>query len=447
LVFNKLNNPFFIGLYILALMAGSNFITIEIGNYHLFFSRLLTFILPFLIITKSCLIRLKNSEYVKLLFLVVIVFLIWSGASYFWAKDKTAVIVNCFYIISGVLSGINLILFAFDSNFKITDTFVKGWHIAWLGLVVFAYLEILFNFHIHGHFSDFLQKQQPGIPAFDSVLSLFDGPNEFGTYLVISLPFSIYFLSKRPILFIGVLMITFQFLYRNDAKFCLIAFVIFIISLSMVYRDKLKKLIFPSIIRYNKLIIMLILFILTILTTNKLVKNKTDDYSIYSSFESNISGLHLNENKHLIKDSTPSMTSFEIRWNLILNGYTFLVQYPLTGIGAGNFEHYMSTQQNLLPTKSIVNSHSWLTQTISENGIIIGSFYWFILGYLLFKNYKYFYKSKPKHIQKFLAINLLITFAIVSNVSSSFAPSPLNWSIFCLLFVAFQGKDEINEID
>ena len=443
---NKLNNPLFIGFYLLALLAGSNFIKIEVGNYHLFVGRILTFILPLLLITKDNLLNFKKAKYVKLLALVIFVVLGWSALSIIWAKDKTAVYVNCFYMISGVLSGLNLVLLAFDSNFKITANFIKGWHISWLGLVIFGYLEILFNFHIQGHFSDFLQKQSPGIPAFDSVISLFDGPNEFATYLVTSIPFSIYFFKKKPIIFFGILLISFQFIYRNDAKFCLIAFVLFLISFISVYRDSLKNFLFPKFKKYLVYTILLASFLTTILITNKLVENKSENYSIYSSFESNINGLQLDHSGASNQNVLPSMTSFEIRWNLILNGCNFLLKHPLTGIGAGNFEYYMSTEKDLLPTKFVLNSHSWFIQTFSENGIIVGGFYWLVLLVLFISNFKYLFFAKDVNIQKFLTINLLLTFAIISNVSSSFASSSLNWSILCILFIAFQGNEERNEI-
>jgi len=446
LLSNKLNNPLFIGFYLLALLAGSNFLKIEVGNYHLFVGRILTFILPFLLITKDNLLNFKKAKYAKLLALVIVIVFGWSALSIIWAKDKTAVYVNCFYMISGVLSGLNIVLLAFDANFKLTTNFIKGWHISWIGLVIFGYLEILFNFHIHGHFSDFLQKQSPGIPAFDSVISLFDGPNEFAAYLVTSIPFSIYFFQKKPIIFFGILLISFQFIYRNDAKFCLIAFVFFLISFFSVYRDSLKSFLFTKFKKYLGYTILLASFIATILITNKLVENKSESYSIYSSFESNINGLQLENSSSKNKDLSPSMTSFEIRWSLILNGCNFLLKHPLTGIGSGNFEYYMSTEKDLLPTKFVLNSHSWFIQTFSENGIIVGSFYWLVLLILFISNVKYLYLSKVVNIQKFLTINLLLTFAIISNVSSSFASSSLNWSILCILFIAFQGNEERNEI-
>jgi len=441
----KLNNSLFISFYLLSLFAGSNFFTLKIGEFHLFIGRILTFILPLLLISKEKLNILKIAQYGKWLLFVITLMLGWSILSYIWAEDKKAVIVNSFYVLTGILNGFILFCFAFDSNYKFTPQFLKAWHISWLCLVIFAYLEIFFNFHIQGHFSDFLAKQVPGIPAFDSVISLFDGPNELAIYLVISIPFSTYLFYEKPVIFIAILLVTFQIIYRNDAKFCLIALLFFMISFIIVHQQRLSNFIKPIIIKNYKYALFLISFIACMLLINNLVINKSENYSIYSSFESNY--ISLNESNfesskvNLKDDSLPSLTSFQIRRNLIINGINFITQHPLRGIGAGNFEYYMKHTNDVLPTKNVINSHSWLLQLMCEYGIIIGSLYWLLILLLFILNYKYLFKVSINDRQLFIAVNLLIIFVIVSNVSSSFASSPLNWTIFSLIFISLQRRE------
>lgn len=438
------------------MFAGTNFIEIEVGDFHLFIGRILTFTIPLLIIRKEQINKLFQTKHGKLLFFILALMLAWSLLSLYWAPDRRAVIINSFYIVSGIFNGLVLITLGFDENYKVNKQFIKGWFVTWIGLVIFAYAEILLNFHIKGNFSEFLQNQIPGIPAFDFVISLFGGPNEFAMYLVISLPFAIYFLNSKPFYLICVLVITFQFIYRNDAKFCLIAYIFFIISLFLVFKTKIWNSMIPHVKKYYKYTLLIIGFFTIVVLSNQLVINKSDNYSIYSSFESNIIEIQKNSgviangtNKTQInKDNsahpnhiaTQSISSFSIRWNLYLNGYKILLERPMIGVGAGNFEYYMLNLPDLLTTNSIVNSHSWLIQTISENGIVVGGFYWTIVILLFFNNLKFYFKNNGNNLQKFLSINLLLIFGIISNVSSSFASSPLNWSIFCFILIAFEGN-------
>jgi hypothetical protein len=461
LLSKKLNNSLFISFYLLSLIAGSNFMQIKVGEYHLFMGRILTFILPILLFSRENLKFFINAKYGKWLSFIVSLIIVWSIFSFFWAKDIKSVMVNTFYIFTGVLNGFILVCLAFDKNYELTPQFLKAWHISWLCLVIFAYLEIFFGFHIKGHYSDFLQMQEPGISAFDAAISLFDGPNEFAIYLVISIPFSTYLFYRKPLYFLGILLISLQMMYRNDAKLCLIALVFFLFSFACVNQkklfDSLKQSMFPN----YKYLLLVISFIAFMLLSNKLVMNKSEHYSLYSSFESNYSSVknqelssssstknsESNRSKNALQnlpkneEQQNSLTSFQIRINLIINGFNFLKEHPLRGIGCGNFEYYMQNSPNVLPTRNVINSHNWVVQLLCEYGIIIGGVYWIMLLILFISNCKYYFNVTENNMQQFLAVNLLVTLVIISNVSSSFASNPLNWTIFFLLHIAFKKRE------
>ena len=123
--------------------------------------------------------------------------------------------------------------------------------------------------------------------------------------------------------------------------------------------------------------------------------------------------------------------SVYVRLNLIRNGLSFLRSKAGFGVGAGNFEYYMSNFA-IYDTKRIINSHNWWLEILVNYGIFI--FIGYIIFYLgIILNLRKIYYEKLSRYEKIICEGLLISligFSLVSLGPSSIMAFRPQWLLF-----------------
>lgn len=131
-----------------------------------------------------------------------------------------------------------------------------------------------------------------------------------------------------------------------------------------------------------------------------------------------------------------------IRLNLTINSFQFLINSNYLGVGAGNFEYWMSNYA-LLPTNGIMNAHNWFLEILSEYGIFI------FIGYIGFIIKLYIESQRDSSDEfsesfRFFLIFFLVVFCIGSVSPSSILEMEWLWILFGILISGICGDNNEN---
>ena len=133
----------------------------------------------------------------------------------------------------------------------------------------------------------------------------------------------------------------------------------------------------------------------------------------------------------VVTQTVEKIGSMYVRLNLIRNGLSFLRSKAGFGVGAGNFEYYMSNFA-IYDTKRIINSHNWWLEILVNYGIFI--FIGYIIFYLsIILNLRKIYYEKLNRYEKIICEGLLISligFSLVSLGPSSIMAFRPQWLLF-----------------
>ena len=336
---------------------GSAFLTFNIGPFSLFPFRIFLLLLWFIFIFGLFLRKGKlDISYIKtkgyLLFLLF--WLFWAFLSFGWAEDKAEAIRDIIFLFMGC----SLIFFTVFYLRRLKD--FKRLYYIWI-VVLIILIPI-------GFWERFTGNHLPVSGLFESThriakfmpTTVFQNPNDFATFLVLTFPFLLSFLRHNKgffrKLFIILLILCSLYLLLftySRANYLALTFEFFFVFL-FLFRLKSK---FKAIITIALIILALVI--------------------IFPEQFSSITGLFKEQISSLFSQLGVETASVEIRINLIKNSLLCLQKSFGFGIGAGNAEYCIENYGKYW-TKGIINVHNWWFEILTEYGIFVFG------GYLIF---------------------------------------------------------------
>lgn len=126
--------------------------------------------------------------------------------------------------------------------------------------------------------------------------------------------------------------------------------------------------------------------------------------------------------------------SDKVRVNLILNGFQMLVDSYLLGVGLGNIEGGMNSQ-DLLFTWGITNIHNWWMELLVSSGILIFILYIHFYAETLIRFFRTSINSVGKKEASLnrAGLSFMFSFVAASVGPSSLLPTEWFWSLFGLM--------------
>jgi teichuronic acid biosynthesis protein TuaE len=358
--------------------------------------------------------------------------LFFSGVSYFWILNFDT------YFKYNVLLSIS-IFFLFVLVYFIQSK--KTLRVVWklilitLALSVFvALLEIFSGFRLPG--STLINAPRSYLLF---VTSFFNHPNDFASYISLTLPFLILFplhkdYKKYKWWFLIFVVTTVFVLTFTGSKINYSATLIGgIISLLIIYKNKIR-----DFVAYFSVVLVIIFSIFPTLGPEIYEK-------ILNPFDRKISEVSYNSIREgtkyegAIKDISAESGSYEVRKKLTLNAFEIVKENPkkivgvFSGVGAGQVEDYMSKFNN---TKGVRSLHNWWLEVLVNHGIFIGLGYVIFYLWLLKEIYRKALKVNDnflKYVNYSLAVVLIILAFTSLSPSSSVGFAPL-WLTLGLAF-------------
>jgi teichuronic acid biosynthesis protein TuaE len=397
----------FVYLTIIAGFIGAAFLSINLGPFHLFPYRVLLPLLWLLFLLNF--LFYKGIEFshikVKFYFLFLVIWLLYAVLSLTWAVDKYAAIKETIFL----FMAFSIIFFAvyFLSDIKHLVIF----YYLWISIVVFLSFIGVWEI-ISGNHLGISVYAQTNIRAPTTV---FHNPNDYATYLALSLPFILTFIRYRGRFLqrlLGILML-------------MVGLYLLMVTLSRAnYLAVLMGAAFWFLILPRKSKIKVVIAIgLTFALLFAAFPGKFQDVS--KTFLTQMGSLFGYES------SLTEQSSLIVRLNLFKNSLVFLKKSFGFGVGAGNSMYYLKNFQ-VYDTRGIVNIHNWWLEVLTHYGLII--FLGYVAFYLslllnLYKAYGKLTNTSEKMICEALLIGL-VSFFFASMSSSSLVALRPQWMFF-----------------
>ncbi|MGQ4876335.1 MAG: O-antigen ligase family protein [Promethearchaeia archaeon] len=342
-----------------------------------------------------------------------------------WSASLILAIRNILFL----LMGISIIFFSIYYFRKIEDLQKVQW--IWFG--VFSVLVILgFWEHLTGqHLVISKYYGEVNIDLIFKPTGVFHNPNDYASFLVLSIPFAIsLFRNEKKILisFLGMEIVaraTYLVVVtssRANILAILLELVIFLLLIN--FKQKIK-----------------LVFILTVCLVILLIFLSTP----IEEFTSKTSG----QIDSVATQTEKKIGSMSVRLHLIRNGLLFLRSKAGFGVGAGNFEYYMSNFA-IYDTKGIINSHNWWLEILVNYGIFISIGYVIFYLSMIWKLRKIYYEKISKN-EKIICEGILVS--LIGFSFASFSPSSMiafkpQWLLFAfaLSFLNFILRKEKTQV-
>ncbi len=407
-------------LFLISIPASIVRVNASIPGYERFFLfRILLFLilgvlfLTFLLKREMFLERLNNLMKERLAVGFLFVWLLVSAVSFFWIADFEK------YFRYNVLLAIS-ISFVFVIIFFVRDKLIlkRVWKlllITFVAAILVALIENIFGVRLIG--SSYF-NYQINLPF---VTSFFHHPNDFASYVSLSLPFftllPIYkgYSRYRWLVFIIVAITAFVLTFTGSK----INYIATIISLFLVLFILIKEHVkhFPA---YLTIAILALFSFFPALGPQIEVKAlKIVNESINEKSYSRIGdGAKL---VGTVDEFTEGYGSTTIRKNLVVNSYKIIRENPkafFIGVGAGQVEEHMEKFQD---TDGVTNLHNWWLEVLVDHGIFIGLGYVLLYLWLLREIYKKTIKTKDNFLRyiSYSSLVILVVFAFTSISPSS----------------------------
>lgn len=391
------------------------FFSISFGPITLFSYRLLIMLLQIVFI----LILLKNKKFfithikVKNYIYFLFIWFIYAIFSLGWAKTKVETIKEIGFLIFS-LSIIFFTVYFFTKKHNY-NWFYRIWVLVLIFMIVLGFWEVITGNHLSiSNYKNSVRLQYRYTPTGTN-----GGPNEFATYLALSVPFllSLIKFKKNYKKFIGFILLfsTLILIILSGSRANMLAVIIGIIFWFLFNLDIKNK------VKYIFLTFIIFILIFSFYPEQIFDLINEIEYQISSIFN-NI--LEYNKGNKLSSDG--------IRINLIKNSLKFLIDSFGFGVGAGNAEYYMKTKA-VYDTGNILNVHNWWFEILANYGIFI--FIGYILFYLgiikeLFKMTKISNKNSFEMMISETLLTSMIIFLVASMSSSSILAFKPQWLLF-----------------
>lgn len=409
---------------------GAELFSIDIRIMHLSLYRIglllavFYFFIDNLLSDKSFTIKIKDRHS----FIVRFYFLwaLYALYSLAWVLNLTAGIKTIIFLISGLLC---ICIFSdvikeekeFRTIFNIMFIMIilhniLGWFELQTGKYFFADLSKI------DRYSQFSYNKAARLPV-----TLFTNPNDFATLMTFGVFLSIIILLNNRNIFIkGLSSLTIissiLLILRTGSRGNLAGLLLGIAAIIMIFLFK----------NVNKVVLLVTLLLGLIFII------------VYPPLNAKVVGVIQNTILSRFGSESMSIRSDEVRFNLIKNGFTFLVQTVGFGTGAGNIEYWMA-ERKIFYVAKIVNMHNWWMEILVAYGVVTFILYvfvyllkiqTFIIGYL--KSKKPFIENTSLGLFGFMVAYILSSVSSSSNIDSEWIW--LLWAVI-ISFIGYIVRD------
>ena len=389
---------------------GGALFSIDIGPFMLFPYRVFLLFLWFMfglhLLIKG---KIDFSQSQIKWYLVFLCFWIgYAALSLSWAISKEAALKNVIFLFMGAS-----VVFFSTYYFREKKDFQILYNI-WL--YILGFLIILgFWEHLTGyHLPISVLFGEIGARFMFMPTGVFHNPNDYATFLALSIPFSIGIIRygrKKYLRFCGLCSAlgAFYLIVAASSRANIIA-VLFGLAFILLFLLNFKRKI-KAIITIGICIILLFMFL----------------PGPVQGFFSQIT----EELNSVASQAELRAGSVGVRMNLVRNGLLFLYSTVGFGVGAGNSEYYMAhfAQYN---TAGILNPHNWWLEILINYGIFI--FIGYVILYIgIIRNLWKIYRIKQIREEKMICEALLVSlvgFLFASISSSSIMAFTPQWMLF-----------------
>lgn len=393
---------------------GSAFFTINLEFFSLYPYRIFLGLLWGIFLLRMLFVEKVefDNEGVRAYFNFFIIWIIYAFISIIWAESKVDSIRNIIFL----FMGISLAFFATYYFKQKKDLIILFW--MW---IFFIWCLILIGYWEHFSGNHLPSSRLYGgrdIWLWHRPTGFFYNPNDYATFLAISIPFMlglIRYAKSRLLKFSGIIGIiaAFYLIVITGSRANIIA-VCIEVAVLLLFLTNLKQKIKTFFIA---LIICIVLR--AILPLNLL--------SLLISIEL----------KSFTSHTETRVGSLSIRKNLAINCIDFLYPTAGLGVGAGNVEYWMENYAHH-NTKGIVNAHNWWLEILTNYGIII--FVWYILIYKRFLiDAWHCWKKSITRSDLLISETLLLSvvgFIVACISSSSVMAFEPNWMLFSFVIAS-----------
>ena len=383
----------------------------KVGHIHIFLYRIIFLILLFFSVVKLIierppfdLSRIKVKAYLGFL----ILWFFYGLVSLSWSISKADAIRNIMFLFMAVMV-ICMVVYYFSSIGGLEMIYYL-----WLfTLVLFIFIglwEVETGYHL---MTSLYSKKSLILHHIKRPTAVFYNPNDFATYLVMSIPFlfTLVRYKKNSIMrFLGMVcvLLAFFLLIKGRARSAFIAIGLeFLFVLLVLTSWSMKK----------KVIVLIGAFTMILIAWEV-----SNDFHWSNDIIRLVKSFYFN--------SHPGK-SFNIRLNLLKNALVFLKTTCGIGVGAGNTEYWMK-HFSVYPTWRMTNLHNWWFEILTNYGLLVFCGYVvFFIGLLknLFQVYKNLDEVTEKMICEALMIGL-VGFVIACVGSSSIMTLRFQWFFF-----------------
>ncbi len=415
------------GLLYLTLVAGfigSAFLVVPVGSIHIFPYRVLLpllwliFAMGVLVQGHADLSQIKVKPYLQFLGL----WLVYAVVSLAWVASRGDSIRDIIFLFMGI-SAIFFVVYYFG-NSKDLKRLYQLWLVILGGLLLVGFWEHLTGHHLS--VSSFYGETRARFMFMPT--GVFHNPNDFATYLALSIPFVLALIRYGRSIFarfigLGLLIGSAYLLLETSSRANYLAVIlelVFLFTFLFKLRTKLKALILSALL--------ILALVIALPDPPQRITG-----TIGEQIESITSPWSLNYG------------STGVRINLVKNSMVFLVRTAGFGVGAGNAEYWMG-HFGVYNTRGITNPHNWWDEILVDYGIFI--FAGYILFYLgLISRLYVIHRRLDTGTEKMICEALLVSlvgFFLASISSSSIMALKPQWFLlaFALAFLNYSRIDQ-----
>jgi len=438
---------------------------LDLGVFQLYFFRLILIVCFFVLLFDKK-IKIPFSGNMKILSGLLLYMLLYASISLLWVSDLISAIAHISFIMWGIL--IVLVFYSLLKTLKNGLYIIySGWITAFIALAFFAFFEIFAIAHFDSGFVHQLEEFYDSFrKLFRAPFTTFSNPNDYATYVTISIAFFVLFLKKENslrylILFLCSTLLIF-FSRSNLAVFSmrmiLILFFMYIIYHIAIIRKPpfVQKTLFPENKNSYKIRPLFVAAIITISIIYSIFSNKTVIYNVNNYGKTEFTELPKNKQGLLmirerfekcreiqtdeIRPNAFESKSFEIRKNLYMNGVCIAMNTYFMGAGAGQFiEMHNKGEKTCIELEVNTDPHSFFIEILSLYGIIpLAMMVWLLISVFLvaFRTLLSQHKSGISREVLFL-FSIIVVYLFMANSPSSFISMPLNWiTITVMVYVS-----------
>ena len=414
----------FVLIYFMPL--GSYFLGVDLGFINVYSFRVVLAIAFIILLIKRDLL-FSAGPLSRDLTLIMFFWIGYGFLSMTWSISLKESMKDVYYLCTGLIIHLTItsLLKRLKNGF---NTFGYGWLVGFLVVNLIAAYEVRTGYHLSQPFIEKLNTLAMNHPVNFVPVSTFDNPNNYATYLILSLPILTFLLRDRFKWSAIIWPMVYYFIYTTGSRLGMIAFFLSLAGwIGLSYYNKHIRSYLFSAKRMGLGLGLIGLVTVSLVFTNTFERSET------------IGKL----GKELPTPPADPNSSGNVRKGLLINGVDFTLRSWGMGIGAGNFRAYIREGEGKANTGTVLNPHNWFIEIISQYGILVFSLcaIWFS------KVFWVFWRNRHYHMENFYIIEFgfltLAGYFIVSNSASSFIGMPLNWVILSLL--AYLADDMLNQ--